>query len=119
MAWPEKPTGEIQTKRNQKNSRPTHNVLCRRRSRHPKKERNALPDNWHRVGAPGGAGPLATASRPGAPHLRVPEFCRVTGLRKAGQGASQAPGASRRSNPLSRETENPREGGEETAGRPA
>src|ERR1700754_774698 len=29
----------------------------RRRSRHSRREQNAMPDNWHRVGAPGGAGP--------------------------------------------------------------
>jgi hypothetical protein len=29
----------------------------RRRSRRSKAEQGAVPDNWHRVGAPGGAGP--------------------------------------------------------------
>ena len=40
----------------------------RRRSRCSKREPDAVPDNWHRVGAPGGAGPLARAPRPGTLH---------------------------------------------------
>ena len=61
-----------------------------------------MPDNWHRVGAPGGAGPLARAPRPGTPTPSKPMGPGIlawTGLRKAGREHRKAPGASRRSNP--------------------
>ena len=66
-----------------------------RRSRRSKREQDAVPDNWHRVGAPGGAGPLARAPRPGTLHPLGahcgPGILAWTGFRKAGRGASHAP----------------------------
>jgi hypothetical protein len=66
-----------------------------RRRRRSQAEQGAVPDNWHRVGAPGGAGPFAGARAPRDPHppqsLWVPESWRATGARNAGRGASQTP----------------------------
>ena len=46
-----------------------------------------MPDNWHRVGAPGGAGPFARAPRPG-----TPTPLKAFGSRKSGANRpSQSP----------------------------
>ena len=47
-----------------------------------------MPDNWHRVGAPGGAGPLARASRPGDPHPLKAYGSRNLGVDRPSQGRS-------------------------------
>ncbi len=82
-----------------------------------KESRDAVPDNWHRVGAPGGAGPLARARTPRDPHPLEAYGSRNLGVRPAfarpvGE-SRKLPGASRRSNPLFK-----RDGKRDTAGRP-
>ena len=95
-----------------------------RRSRRPNREQDAVPDNWHRVGAPGGAGPLARARAPGPPPPSKPMGPGILARIGRSQGRSgslrKAPGASRRSNPSFRGEGKacPSEAGTETAGRP-
>src|SRR3989337_4585995 len=75
------------------------------RSRRLKQEQNAVPDNWHRVGAPGGAGPLARARAPGpstplGAHLGPGILARIGRSQGRSGELRNLPGASRRSNPL-------------------
>jgi hypothetical protein len=93
-----------------------------RRSRRSKREQDAVPDNRHRVGAPGGAGPLARAPRPGTLHppqerTWVPESWRGPAFAKPGGELRTLPGASRRFNPPleGRKNVSPKEGTERRA----
>src|SRR5262245_35786440 len=76
-------------------------------------EQDSVPDHWHRGVAPGGAGPRKGPA-PRDPHspqsLRVPESWRGPAFAKPVGEFSKLPGASRRSNPFFRGTENGNDG---------